>query len=269
MRVLGVDLAWSDIAAANETGVVALDRDGVVAAAGWTTGVDATRFWIEQFAEPDTAVFVDAPMLVLNGDKQRLCEREVGRAYGRWQVSANSTNRSSPRLAGVRLRELMEAAGWTYLDGTEGPRPGRTMSECYPYTTIVGTAELGYDEERPRYKRKPRRMPVAEWRPIRAAACDGLVERMLSLRSADPPLDLRSHPVTAKLIEESSPLEDRLYKHREDLIDASLAAWTAALWQRHGASRCQVLGATDALVDERGARATIIAPARPEQRLAT
>ena len=235
MRALGIDLAWGDAKVVNETGVVALDPDGSIAAAGWTSGVEATVSWIEHLAGPDTVAFVDAPLLVLNDHKQRLCEKQVGQRYGRWQVYANSTHRGSPRLAGLRLRELLEAAAWRYDDGATGPpSAGRTGSECYPYTTIVGASELGYDVERPRYKRKPPRMPVATWRPLRAAACNELLGRIADLRSADPPLDLRSHPVTAKLLDEPSPIGDRAYKHREDLIDACLAAWTGALWRRHG-----------------------------------
>jgi predicted RNase H-like nuclease len=81
---------------------------------------------------------------------------------------------------------------------------------------------------------------------------------------ADPPLRLDSHPVTRQLAAEPSPLTDAAYKHREDLIDALLCAWTAALWSRHGTDRCQILspppkGATEPT-------ATIIAPARPKQR---
>lgn len=268
MRVLGIDLAWADAKVANETGVVALDPDGSIHAAGWTTGVEQTFAWIEQHAGPNTMAFVDAPLMVLNQHKQRLCEKQVGQRYGRWQVSANSTNQSSPRLAGVRLRELLEAAQWRYDDGTtQPPTIGRTVSECYPYTTIVGAAELGYEVERPRYKRKPPRLRVADWRPVRAAACDELLQRMSRLSDADPALDLRSHPVTAMLLDEPSTLTDQLYKHREDLIDAALAAWTAALWHRHGLARCQILGANDDQTDARGARATIIAPARPSQRV--
>jgi predicted RNase H-like nuclease len=90
---------------------------------------------------------------------------------------------------------------------------------------------------------------------------------MADLRDASLPLDLRSHPVTAQLLDEGSPLDDRAYKHREDLIDACLAAWTAALWVQCGTDRCQVLGEDDVFVDDRGQRATIIAPTRPVQRL--
>lgn len=267
MRVLGVDLAWADGEVVNETGVVALDGAGTVVDAGWTTGVDETVRWATEHASEITLMFVDAPLLVMNATGQRLCETRVGQRYGAWKVSANSTNLGSPRLAGVRLREELEAVGWVYADGTDGPpRRGRVLSECYPYTATVGALELGYDTERPVYKRKPKGLPVAAWRHERAANCDVLIERIANLGAAVPPLELKSHPVTARLINEPSPSDDRAYKHREDLIDACLAAWAGLLWAHKGEKRCQVLGADDRLADDRGRRATIIAPARLNQR---
>jgi predicted RNase H-like nuclease len=262
-----VDLAWADTTVANETGVVAAEPDGTIVDAGWTTGVDETVAWTSAYGAGAALLFVDAPLLVLNSDKQRLCEKQVGQRYGRWKVSANSTNLGSPRLAGVRLRRELEASGWAYADGSAGPpRTGLVVSECYPYTTIVGADVLGYDHERPLYKRKPKALATAAWRPVRAAACDVLIQRLAGLRDASPPLNLRSHPLTAQLLDEGSPLNDRAYKHREDLIDACLAAWTAALWIQAGSDASQVLGWDDALVDDRGRRATIIAPARTSQR---
>ena len=41
-------------------------------------------------------------------------------------------------------------------------------------------------------------------------------------------------------------MDDHHYKHREDLIDACLAAWTAALWVTAGPDRVHILGADDA-----------------------
>jgi predicted RNase H-like nuclease len=107
-------------------------------------------------------------------------------------------------------------------------------------------------------------MPAARWRIERAAACDLLVGRLSGLAAADPPLVLDAHPVTRRLTAERSPRDDGTYKHREDLIDALLCAWTALLWARHGLARCQVLGLP--APDGPGPAATIIAPARPEQR---
>lgn len=270
VRFLGVDLAWREGdpgRPANETGVAALDPRGVILEAGWTRGVADTIRWVNSVAGSGSALlFVDAPLVVTNTGGSRPCDRQVGQRYGRWQVSANSVNTGSPRLAGVTLRRGLEAVGWTYSDGGDHPpAAGRTMCECYPYTTLVGVAELGYDQARPRYKRKPAGMPVAQWRPLRAAGCDDLVRRLASLDSADPPLLLDSHPATRRLRQEPAPSDDTAYKHREDLIDALICAWTAAFWSRHGTARCQVLGPAPS--PGAAPQATIIAPARPEQRI--
>jgi predicted RNase H-like nuclease len=266
VRVLGVDLAWVDGTAtrpANETGVVAVAEDGTVLDAGWTRGVDETVAWMQAHRGPDGCLaMVDASLLVPNERGQRLCETQVGQRYMRWKVAANSTNLATPGQAGVAVRERLENDGWRYDDGWSGPpSTGLSLSECFPYVTLVGAPELGYDVERPVYKRKPRTLSIAEFRPRRAAACDDLVSRLASLAGADPPLRLGSHPVTRRLFTEPSPLDDREYKHREDLIDAALCAWTGLLWLRFGFERCQVLGS-----DGERPAPTIIAPARPEQR---
>lgn len=267
-RYLGVDLAWREDHAdrrANETGVAAIGSDGRVLDAGWTHGVEETITWANAAGDGEAFLFVDAPLVVRNETGQRLCERQVGQRYGRWKVSANTTNTRSPRLAGIRLLSMAEQAGWRYSDGSNGPPVGGlVICETYPYATLVGAAELGYDTERPRYKRKPPRLPVAQWRLERAANCDILISRLGRLAAADPPLLLESFPVTRQLAQEPSPLTDAAYKHREDLIDALLCAWTASLWARHGLHRCQVLGLTADRASQPAA--TIIAPTRPEQR---
>lgn len=265
MRVLGIDLAWATnkkSGVSNETGVVAVEHDGTVVDAGWTRGLDETLDWIAANAGADTFAMIDAPLVVTNASGQRACEQQTGQRYGRWKVSANSTNLTSRSLGGQELRILLEAGGWIYNDGWSGPpAAGRHFSECYPYTTLVGAAELGYDDERPVYKRKPKAMATSAFRPHRAAVCDDLLARLDRLASADPSLRLRSHPVTAALIDEGSPIVDVAYKHREDLVDAAICAWTGLLWLRHGLERCQVLGDVENAPD-----ATIIAPARSSQR---
>lgn len=259
---IGVDAAWGDV---NETGIVALESSGHIRDAGWTVGIAATAGWISDHAELDTLVFIDAPLIVTNRSGQRLCETHVGQRYWRSSVSANSTNTQSPRLGGVALLTALENIGFSYDDGIDGPpKSGRAVSECYPYTTIVGYESFGYDI-RPLYKRKPKALRTAEFRTVRAAASDELILRLAGLVKVDPPLDLRSHRITRMLLDDPSPLDNRGYKHREDLVDATLCAWTSSLWHRHGFARCQVLGA---LPDVARPAATIIAPARPEQRVA-
>ena len=169
MRLLGIDLAWgegSEVKQANRSGVVALDQRGRILDAGWTIGIDATLEWIEAQATRDTMLFVDAPLVITNLTKQRLADKQVGQRYGSSWVSANSVNIASKRKAGVSLRDALEKRDWRYDDGQAGPaRSGKTVSECYPYTTIVGAEELGYEEKRPAYKRKPKKMTTAEVPP--------------------------------------------------------------------------------------------------------
>jgi predicted RNase H-like nuclease len=258
---IGVDAAWGEI---KDTGIVALSSTGTVIDAALVQGIAQTVAWVQTHSGNDTLVFVDAPLVVVNAEGQRLCEKHVGQRYWRWNVSANSTNTASKALGGVALLAALQGVGFRYNDGLDGPPArGRVVSECYPYTTIVGYAPFDYDE-RPTYKRKPKAVPAAAFPRVRAAACDGLVQRVSKLADADPPLDLASHDLTRTLIEESSPIDNKRYKRREDLLDAALCAWTAALWDRHGLAACQVLGESAGV---RRPAATIIAPARPEQRV--
>lgn len=268
MVFLGIDLAWgegSDETPANRSGAVALASGGMIHDAGWTVGLDETVAWAETWADEDTLLFADAPLVITNPHGQRRADKQVGQQYGRWWVSANSANTRSPRVAGVHLRERLEALGWRYSDGQQGPPTnGKIVSECYPYTTIVGVEELGYDGKRPAYRRGKKGMPAAQAWPIRVAACDELIRRVSRLRDADPPLDLMSHPETRWLCDEPSPSTPTAYKQREDLLDAAVCAWTAAFWSRYGFERCQLLGIPWDPTDE--VLATIIGPARPSQR---
>lgn len=163
-RFIGLDLAWRESQpgrVANETGVAVLDANGRVVDAGWTRGLEETVDRVATAAGPSALLFIDAPLVVDDPSGQRPCETQVGQRYGRWKVSANTTNLRSPRQAGVTLRRVLEERGWCYSDGRSGP-PGDGLwcCECYPYTTLVGAGELGHDLERPRYKRKPRSMPI-------------------------------------------------------------------------------------------------------------
>jgi predicted RNase H-like nuclease len=263
VRVLGIDLAWGQGrpgVAPNETGVVAAAPDGRVLDAGWTRGVEETAAWIERWAPGAAVAMVDAPLVVQNATGMRECEKEIGRRYGRWKVSANASNLGLPGvLAGTVLAARLAAGGWHIADGHGGPPAGgRSLYECFPYLALVGTDALGYDRERPIYKRKPRHLAPTEFRALRARNADEIVRRVAALD--DPPIDLRSHAVTASLLDEPTPLADRPAKHREDLLDAVLCAWTGLLWLRHGLARCQVLGGDEV------PPATVIAPCRPEQR---
>jgi len=265
---IGVDLAWGEGTnekSANETGLVEIDETGNVLDAGWARGIEAVVDWLTTHAKPSTLIAIDAPLVVPNATGMRTCEREVGQRYGRWKVSANATNLGRGWQAGMALGVRLEQVGYQYWSGADDRDPAAvSFFECYPFTTLVGAWEFGYDVERPRYKRTVTSMTPSDRRAFRARECDELIRRFAGFRDVQPPLDLLSHPATRSLVDEPSPLTDVQYKHREDLLDAAIAAWTAALWDRFGSERCQVLGANSEL-DNDGRRATIIAPMRPEQ----
>lgn len=271
MRVLGVDLAWGQGrpgVAPNETGVVAADADGTIVDAGWTRGVAETAAWMNRWSDVDAIAMVDAPLVVTNATGMRECEKEIGRRYGRWKVSANASNLGLPgTLAGVVLTTELVAAGWRVAGDDGGPQSdGRWLYESFPYLALVGAPELGYDQARPIYKRKPRHLAPAGFRVVRAANTDDMIQRIAT--RCEPPIELGSHPVTAALAAEPTPLADRAAKHREDLLDAVLCAWTGLLWLHHGLERCQVLGAPADAAPPDEPPAIVVAPCRPEQRRA-
>ena len=270
-RFLGIDLAWAEGTAARparETGLACIDASGRVLDLSTARGIDEVAAWVARWEGPGAVAAVDGPLVVANATGSRLAEKEVASRYGRLGISAYPSNRGLPAQGAVALRRRLEDAGWEYDDGSGAPRDAdaRTMLECYPYTTLVGAPELGFDAMKPRYKRLAPLLATAERRPHRAAEFRAVLDAVAGLARADPPLDVTTHPRAAALVADGPALVERRHKHLEDLLDGLICAWTAAYWARHGLARSQVLGATDPVVDERGRRGTIIAPARPYQR---
>jgi predicted RNase H-like nuclease len=261
MRILGIDLAWGASRGhklANETGVVAIEDDGRIVDAGWQRGIENVIAWMNEHGSGDVWGMIDAPLVIPNAEGQRLCENEVGRCYGANKVSANSTNRGSLCKEGEQLCEQLKAHGWHYNDGRLGPKTnGRILYEVYPYTFLVGVEELEY-KERPVYKRKPKGMKSGEFYRKRARTFSELVQKLNDLKFNEVGIDLSSNKQTNELFDMSEALKKSDYKHKEDLLDAVICAWTGLLWLKFGTKRCQVLGSNDT--------ATIIGPMNGAQR---
>ena len=155
---------------------------------------------------------VDAPLVVATRPGMRQCEREVGRRYGRWKVSANSSNLALPALAGVALLRQLAAAGWRVRR-----RPQRSAGSAAVTLYEVVPVHDARRRGGARLRRSSGRSTSAGrasstgdvGRSQRAATCDDLIRRLDALRHADPPIDLRSHPVTAALLDEPTPLRPR------------------------------------------------------------
>ncbi|RIJ52270.1 DUF429 domain-containing protein [Clavibacter lycopersici] len=270
-RFLGIDLAWAEGSAtrqARETGLACIDASGRVLDLTTARGIDAVVDWVARWEGPGAVAAVDGPLVVANATGSRLAEKEVASRYGLLGISAYPSNAGRPAQGAVALRRRLEDAGWEYDDGSGDVRDpdARTMLECYPYTTLVGAPELGFAGPKPRYKRLAPLLATADRRPHRAAEFRLVLEAVAGLAHADPPLDVTTHPRAAALVADGPAIVERQHKHLEDLLDGLICAWTAAYWARHGAQRSQVLGAADPVLDERGRRGTIIAPARAHQR---
>lgn len=138
MIFLGVDLAWREAKPgkpANPSGLVALDTSGQILDAHLKTGLDEIAAWISSFDQPDILCFIDAPLVVSNSSGMRECEREVGQRYGRWKVSANSTNTASQNRGVSRSAKLSRTTGgdtamaWTAPQQTAGQSASATRTQ--------------------------------------------------------------------------------------------------------------------------------------------
>ena len=98
--------------------------------------------WMATLGRRRHVAMVDAPLVVANATGMRPCEREIGRRYGRWKVSANALQpRPARRSPASRWPARLAADGWRCADGRGGPpAAGRWLYESFPYTTLVGAA---------------------------------------------------------------------------------------------------------------------------------
>ena len=114
MRFLGVDLAWGEGTPKkppNDTGVAALNEAGDLLDAGWTVGLDETAEWIDEQADKDTLLFIDAPLIVENTTGQRPCDRQVGQCYVRIPRQAEHRFHAKPNRHSTASRTAIPREG--------------------------------------------------------------------------------------------------------------------------------------------------------------
>jgi predicted RNase H-like nuclease len=118
----------------------------------------------------------------------------------------------------------------------------RRAVEVYPHTAIVALFGL---PSTLKYKAKPGRTLQS-----RAAALGELLDHLEALRTADPPLDVRTAPRWAGLrATVTDPSTGAELARAEDELDAYVCAYTALYYWTHGTTRCRVAGdATDGYI---------------------
>ncbi len=150
---VGLDLAW---ATTNESGICWLEAEAGTSPT--CRRLEAAARDGEELAdeiasvEGTVVVAIDAPLLYTS---ERSVDREIGRRFGRYKVSAHSAHAAVRQgwTAGIDLGKALECRGFRLgpdgLRGAGGER--RVVVEVYPHTIHVRL--FGLDERIP-YKRK-------------------------------------------------------------------------------------------------------------------
>ncbi|WP_454083524.1 DUF429 domain-containing protein [Georgenia sp. Marseille-Q6866] len=212
---IGIDLAWNT---RRRTGLAAVDDAGALVASGSAVSDAEIDDWLAGLPAPVVSVAIDAPLVVVNATGMRECEKQVGKAYGRYDASCHASNRSIPYFDPPRAWTLAERHGWATDPSHRGSVDRPAAIEVYPHAAMVGLFGLGRILK---YKSGP---VLA-----RRAALVELLERMEGI----PVLGLSGNALWREVrvaVEEATrPMHlDRV----EDEVDAVMCAHLAWLWHR-------------------------------------
>ena len=208
---VGVDLAWKD---SSRTGLAAVDGAGRLTASGVVKSDDEIAAWIEAHAPRAQVVAVDAPLIVPNASGQRVAEKMIGQAFGRYGASAHSASRSNPLFDPPRAEVLASRFGWEVDPEAALPASRTRCIEVYPHPALVGLFEL------------PQRLLYKKGTDRRS----GFLELAACLESV-PELRLAESPRWAELLAViANPARGDLTRI-EDELDAILCAHLAWLWE--------------------------------------
>lgn len=141
-RFVGIDLAWA--VDTRHTAIVVLEGgDRRLRFAGLSSDIRTLQGitdFVVKHAVKNSVVAVDAPLVVKNDTGQRICETDVGRAFGRFGASCHSTNRRRLHFeAGERLVQALHKHNFVHEFRIEDAkhRGGRWIFEVYPHPAMI------------------------------------------------------------------------------------------------------------------------------------
>jgi predicted RNase H-like nuclease/Holliday junction resolvase RusA-like endonuclease len=136
----GLDLGWST----GGTGLAAVDSTGRLTASGRVKTDDEIAAWIEAQSGRVIVAAVDAPLIVPNESGQRVAERLIGQAFGRFGASAHTSNRTRFTGGDTRAMRLAQRFGWTVDPRAPLDAGSSVCIEVYPHPAIVGLFKVPY-----------------------------------------------------------------------------------------------------------------------------
>jgi predicted RNase H-like nuclease len=190
---------------------------------------DEVVAWTRRWDTGALLVAFDAPLIVRNRTGRRACENVMASAFARERAVPYPANLTllrddvrAARLARrLRLRVAPDAVP-RHLRGIGRPSL-RAAIEVFPHPALV--VLLARSERLP-YKAKPGRSLA-----VRRAAMDELVQGLLDLERADPPLDVTTSPTWPRLmaawaaIANADAAGPAALKRLEDELDAHVCAY--------------------------------------------
>jgi predicted RNase H-like nuclease len=229
--IAGVDLAWQGNR--NPTAIaVGNVADGAIAVTGVFEnlhGFDAVASALDSIDRLH-GVAIDGPLIIRNQSGQRPCERGVAVAYGARKASCHACNLTLfPASNGVLLGDHLHAAGFGHVAA-----PGQKWQlECYPHPALIEIFQL---PERLFYKKGQ----VADKRQGQAR----LASLLLSLAQSERMM-LTIGPLFLPYLDPQriQSLRGAALKHNEDVLDAIVCLYIAALYQAGNSER--VFGCTE------------------------
>jgi len=213
VRVIGVDLAW---ACGNASGLCVVER-GRVLDSTVLVGDDEIEAWIRAWAADDLLVTFDAPLVVPNAVGRRPCEGVMAAAFRAEHAGPYPANLTILRND-VRAARLAHRLELHVTPAAFERRPLRAAIEVFPHPALVVFLN--------RHERLPYKAKQGRALSVRHAAMRELVQGLVELRSADPPLDVTTSPAWAGLVRsiEANP-RGRALKRLEDELDAYVCAY--------------------------------------------
>ena len=233
---LGLDLAWHDSGKTSALAVLGggADRVELLQVFEKLLSDDAIIGAIAESASDNAVLAIDAPLVITNVDRQRPCDREIGRRFGHAHASAHSANLTLfPNSRGVRVAQRLRTDGWQHQvdPHVDRQRPGRRIIEVYPHPAHV----VLFDRSR-----------IIKYKKGRVAARRGglnELRRSISdqLGIATPSL-LGGSRLQRLLSTQLDGLRGVELKQYEDTLDAVLSAFIAAHYWVWAGERNDMIG---------------------------
>jgi predicted RNase H-like nuclease len=203
------------------------------------SGIRYSQAEIIAWAAPHTAsaclVAIDAPLVVINPDGQRPCEKLLAHCFGRYGAGPHSSNlRMASFAKGIRGAQIAAALGLSIDPVFDDHQPVRTAIEVFPHPALV--ALFGVAESL-KYKAKAGR-PLLK----RQEAFGTLVDCLESLKDRTPSLDVSSSRRWSTLRQVASVTNVAALDRLEDELDAFVCAYVGLYFWTYGLNGCRVVG---------------------------